>query len=66
MAVPICIGLAASPAAVAQAQTGATPAAAQSPVIRNFKDADITTLAEAVGAATGKNFIPVLLLYCHC
>jgi general secretion pathway protein D len=48
---PICIGLAAPPAAVAQE---AAPAKLVQP---NFKDADILMVAEAVSKATGQNFI---------
>jgi len=44
----------AQPAGVPQ---GGQPSAQQQRITPNFKDADITQIAEAVAAATGKNFI---------
>ncbi|HEY6922737.1 MAG TPA: type II secretion system secretin GspD [Steroidobacteraceae bacterium] len=47
----------AQPAGVPQAGQSAPPPAQQQRITPNFKDADITQIAEAVSAATGKNFI---------
>jgi len=47
----------AQPAGAPQAGQASPPAAQQQRITPNFKDADITQIAEAVSAATGKNFI---------
>ena len=47
----------AQPAGAPQAGQPAPPPAQQQRITPNFKDADITQIAEAVSAATGKNFI---------
>src|SRR5438874_13834454 len=47
----------AQPAGAPQAVQQSPPPAQQQRITPNFKDADITQIAEAVSAATGKNFI---------
>jgi general secretion pathway protein D len=57
MAVCALAVLASVPLAPAQPPQPAAPAPQAQRITPNFKDADITQIAEAVSAATGKNFI---------
>jgi general secretion pathway protein D len=53
----LCAGLLVSAPLAAQPQPGQPAQAGQQRITPNFKDADITMIAEAVSAATGKTFI---------